>query len=98
MTEAKLKILPTVLLPAYCVAVDEAQLRRYEALEDSALSVDAFSFYTSVAAVFSSKIEGEDIELDSYVKHKRFGIQFQPDYTRKVAFPPFLKSSWRIKK
>ena len=81
---AQFQILPTALLPAYCEAVPEAQLRRYEALEDSELSVAAFSFYSSVAAVYSSKIEGEDIELDSYVKHKRFGIEFQPDYTRKV--------------
>jgi len=42
-----------------------------------------FSFYTSVASVFSSKIEGADIQLDSY-KHKRFGIEFLPDYTRKI--------------
>ena len=48
------------------------------------MSIDTFSFYTSVSAVYSSKIEGEDIELDSYVKHKRFGIEFLPDYTRKI--------------
>jgi Fic family protein len=34
--------------------------------------------------VFSSKIEGEEIELDSYIKHKRFGIEFLPDYTKKI--------------
>jgi Fic family protein len=37
-----------------------------------------------VSAVFSSKIEGEPIELDSYLKHKRFGITFLPDYTKKI--------------
>jgi hypothetical protein len=37
-----------------------------------------------VALVYSSKIEGENIELDSYVKHKRFGVEFLPDYTRKI--------------
>src|SRR5690606_37331290 len=31
-----------------------------------------------------SKIEGEDVELDAYVKHKRFGFEFLPDYTRKI--------------
>ncbi|WP_315823448.1 hypothetical protein [Paraflavitalea speifideaquila] len=41
-------------------------------------------FYTSVASVYSSKIEGESIELDSYIKHKRFHIEFQPDYTCKI--------------
>jgi hypothetical protein len=49
---------------------------RFEALKDADISSDTFSFYTSVASVFSSKIEGEDIDLDSYVKHKKFGIEF----------------------
>ncbi len=84
MTETNFKILPVALLPAYCEAVPDALLHTHRLLEDSGLTVDAFSFYTSVAVVFSSKIEGEDIELDSYVKHKRFGIAFQPDYTRKI--------------
>ena len=44
----------------------------FENLTDSELSIDSFSFYTSVSAVFSSKIEGEDIDLDSFVKHKKF--------------------------
>ncbi|MBL7733660.1 MAG: hypothetical protein JNM88_20990, partial [Chitinophagaceae bacterium] len=43
-----------------------------------------FSFYTSVSAVFSSKIEGEDIDLDSFIRHKRFGAKYQPDYTQKI--------------
>ena len=33
---------------------------------------------------FSIKIEGENIELDSYIKHKKFGIEFLPDYTKKI--------------
>ena len=53
-------------------------------LKDAEISTDSFSFYTSVASVFSSKIEGDDIELDSYVKHKRFQIEFKPDYTKKI--------------
>ncbi len=60
-------------------------MEQYHVLEDSELTImDSFSFYTSVAAVFSSKIEGENIELDSYIKHKRFGIEYLPDYTQKI--------------
>ena len=84
MADARFQILPTLLLEPYRQAVAVADLERYAALEDSELSVDAFSFYTSVSAVYSSKIEGEDIELDSYVKHKRFGISFLPDHTQKI--------------
>ncbi len=53
-------------------------------MHDSELSIETFSFYTSISAVFSSKIEGENIELDSYIKHKRLGAHFLPDYTRKI--------------
>ena len=57
---------------------------RFTALKDAEISTNSFSFYTSVAAVFSSKIEGEEIELDSYIKHKKFGAAFLPDYTKKI--------------
>ncbi|MBK7871296.1 MAG: Fic family protein [Saprospiraceae bacterium] len=79
-----LQILPTTLLIEYGQAISEADLEHYKSLQESELSQDSFSFYTSVAAVFSSKIEGEPIQLDSYVKHKRFGVEFLPDYTRKI--------------
>lgn len=57
---------------------------KFSALNDADISTENFSFYTSVSSVFSSKIEGEEIELDSYIKHKNFGIEFQPDYTKKI--------------
>lgn len=75
---------PSTLLEDYLQAVVPSVLERYAKLEESELTVDPFSFYTSVAAVYSSKIEGEEIELDSYVKHKRFGIPFRPDHTQKI--------------
>jgi Fic family protein len=78
------EILTDSLLAEYCQMVEVDFLKQYEGLIDSELSIDTFSFYTSVSAVFSSKIEGEPIDLDSYVKHKRFGIKFLPDYTRKI--------------
>ncbi len=84
MRKLKFEILPTELLEKYCENIADTFLKKYLQLEDSELSIDTFSFYTSVSAVFSSKIEGEPIELDSYVKHKRFGIEFLPDYTRKI--------------
>ncbi len=84
MKKIKLEILPVALLEVYCENISDTFLKKYQQLEESELSIDTFSFYTSVSAVFSSKIEGENIELDSYVKHKRFGIEFLPDYTRKI--------------
>lgn len=84
MKQRKFEILPTALLDEYCERITESDLKQYSQLKESELSIDTFSFYTSVSAVFSSKIEGEDIDLDSYVKHKRFGINFQPNYTKKI--------------
>ena len=82
--ESKFEILPIELLQEYCKQFDGSVIQKFDRLVDSDLSIDTFSFYTSVSAVFSSKIEGEDIEVDSYIKHKRFGISFLPDYTQKI--------------
>lgn len=80
----QLQIIPTELLSAYLEHVPRDLPAAFNALEDAELSTENFSFYTSVSSVFSSKIEGEEIDLDSYVKHKRFGIEFLPDYTKKI--------------
>lgn len=79
-----LQIIPTDLLPSYLEQVPAGLSEAFEALHDAEISTDSFSFYTSVSSVFSSKIEGENIDLDSYVKHKKFGIEFAPDYTQKI--------------
>jgi Fic family protein len=45
--------------------------------------VDYFRFYNSISTVYSSKIEGEEIDFDSYFKYKFLNVDFQPDYTKK---------------
>lgn len=81
----ELQIISTNLLDRYRTLVVPLSLPdKFNQLLDAELSTDGFSFYTSVASVYSSKIEGETIELDSYIKHKRFGVEFQRDYTRKI--------------
>jgi Fic family protein len=80
-----LQIIPTDLLKQYKTVLPRENLTSaFDQLKDAPLSTDDFSFYTSVASVYSGKIEGETIELDSYIKHKRFHIEFQPEYTRKI--------------
>jgi len=79
-----LKIIKSDLLNTYFDAIPKDLQERFDALKDAEISTDTFSFYTSVASVFSSKIEGQNIELDSYIKHKRDGIEFLPDYTKKI--------------
>ena len=79
----KLQLIKSNLLQRYLEQVGGLQTK-FDALKDADISTDTFSFYTSVASVFSSKIEGEAIELDSYIKHKGMGMSAQPDYTKKI--------------
>ncbi|MDB5207057.1 MAG: hypothetical protein JWR72_2132 [Flavisolibacter sp.] len=44
MKNTRFEILPTTVLEAYCSAVDDTLLKRYEQLEESELSVNTFSF------------------------------------------------------
>jgi Fic family protein len=79
-----LKIIPISLFEQYCSNLNNDLQVKFDSLTDAEISTNTFSFYTSVSSVFSSKIEGEEIELDSYIKHKKFGVEFLPDYTRKI--------------
>jgi len=67
MEHREWKILPTHLLSDY-LALTPALSPAFEALHDAELSTPDFHFYRAVASVFSSRIEGEDIELDSYIR------------------------------
>lgn len=78
-----LKIIRSDLLDDYLQQIGSLQ-DKVDKLKDAEISTEIFSFYTSVASVFSSKIEGENIDLDSYIKHKGMGMAFQPDYTKKT--------------
>lgn len=80
----ELKILTSKLLNAFTDNVKESPLEKLSKVEKLDLPVDYFQFYKSVSSVYSSKIEGEDIDFDSYFKHKFLKVKFKPDYTRKA--------------
>jgi Fic family protein len=80
----KLEIIPDQLRAKLVADMSDDLTTLFHDLKDAPISKGDFSFYTSVASVFSSKIEGEEIELDSYIKYKGWGVQFEPDYTRRV--------------
>ena len=46
-------------------------------------TVDNFRFYTAVSVMSSSRIEGEQLEVDSYVKHKILNVEYLPNLTEK---------------
>lgn len=78
------KILTDKLLVDYTKAVKESPLDTIDKIKKLEIPVDYFQFYKSVSSVYSSKIEGEDIDFDSYFKHKFLKVKFKPDYTRKA--------------
>lgn len=80
----ELKILTTKLLDSFIENVKESPIDKLSNVEKLDLPVDYFQFYKSVSSVYSSKIEGEDIDFDSYFKHKFLNVKFKPDYTRKA--------------
>ncbi len=78
------KILTDKLLADYTKTVKEYPLVKIDKIKKPDMPFDYFQFYKSVSSVYSSKIEGEDIDFDSYFKHKFLKIKFKPDYTQKT--------------
>lgn len=57
--------------------------KEFSAIEQIKLEPHSFTFYTSVSVMSSSKIEGEQMEVDSYVKHKMLNVEYLPELTEK---------------
>jgi len=55
----------------------------FDALRKMELEAHSFTFYTSVSVMSSSRIEGEQMEVDSYVKHKLLHTEYLPDLVQK---------------
>lgn len=81
---AQLTILKSDLLEAYKADVNNDNIiTKFEALEDAEISTDTFNFYIAVSAMASSKIEGEPMEIDSYVKFKMLNIDYKKELVEK---------------
>lgn len=78
------EILFSELLVKFTLRVSESPLSALKSIDKQELPVDYFQFYKSVSSVYSSKIEGEEIDFDSYFKHKFMKVPFRADYTRKA--------------
>lgn len=83
MITDKLQIIPTDLLSVFLEQVPKGLQTAFDALHDAEISTESFSFYTSVSAIASSRIEGEQMEIDSYIKHKMLDIEYQPNLVEK---------------
>lgn len=79
-----LEIIQSDLLTGFIQSLKGLPLDKLSKIKKPEIPVDYFQFYKSISSVYSSKIEGENIDFDSYFKHKFLHIAFQPDYTRKA--------------
>lgn len=67
----------------YLSLLDVAIQKRFEDLTETEWNVANFKFFTAVSVISSSKIEGETLEVDSYVKHKILEIDYLPNLIEK---------------
>lgn len=79
-----MQILSAHLLESYREKIDFSLLDSMNTNADEEISFDYFDFYSSESSVYSSKIEGETIEADSYFKYKLLHVDFQGDLTKKI--------------
>ena len=83
MAVSNLKILSNSLLDDYVGSLDFDLEATLATIEGDSVPVDYFKFYNSVSSVYSSKIEGENIDFDSYYKYKFLNVKYKADYTKK---------------
>jgi Fic family protein len=78
--ENMLQLLPTSLLPNYTSQVAEMHLRHGlgQLQNKEAFATTNFDFYVQSSATYSSNIEGNSIDIDTYLKNKRFSIKAKP--------------------
>lgn len=80
----ELKILTFEFINDYISNIKESPTDKLNKIQKRELPGDYFKFYKSVSSVYSSKIEGEDIDFDSFFKHKFLKVKFKLDYTKKA--------------
>jgi len=70
-------------LEAFSAAIDFDPLPLLNEKRKEDLPVDYFDFYNSVSSVYSAKIEGEEIDYDSFYKYKFLKVEYEPEYTKR---------------
>ena len=80
----KLEIIDINLLQIFKNSVSNDIDKILNNIKKEKVPADYFKFYNSISSVYSSKIEGEDIDFDSFFKHKFMNVKFKPDYTKKT--------------
>lgn len=83
MNEPKKHLITDTYFTSWQSLLDIDLNKAFQQLQEMKLEPHSFTFYTSVSVMSSSKIEGEQMEVDSYVKHKILNVQYLPELTEK---------------
>lgn len=78
-----MKILTNNYFNTYLSLLDIDILKLFNEVKETEWNLSNFKFFTAVSVMSSSKIEGEQLEVDSYVKHKVLDIEYLPNLTEK---------------
>jgi len=77
------KLLKKDLFASYVSMLDVDLAEAFSTLRQREWTAANFKFATAVSVMSSSRIEGETLEVDSYVKHKVLNIDYLPNLTEK---------------
>jgi len=80
----ELEIIRASLLQEFINNTNDKIVDLLENIDKEKLPVDYFQFYSSISSVYSSKIEGEEIDFDSFYKHKFMNVRYQANYTQRA--------------
>ena len=84
MKAINLKIIPNNLFLEYSNKIKFEISEQFANLKKEELNLKNFNYYISLSSVSSSKIEGEQMEIDSYLKHKAKIAKYQKHITHKI--------------
>jgi Fic family protein len=77
------KLLNKNLFASYVSLLDIDLGEAFALVEKREWTAGNFQFATAVSVMASARIEGEQLEVDSYVKHKVLNIEYLPNLTEK---------------
>jgi Fic family protein len=77
------RLLKDVYYNTWLSLLDVRLKQAFEKIQVREWTPENFKFATAVSVMSSSRIEGETLEVDSYIKHKMMNIEYLPGLTEK---------------
>lgn len=77
------KLLSIQLFKAYQKSLPDGLNEAFSKIQEKPWNPESFQFYTAVSVMASAKIEGEPLEIDSYLKYKTQQVDYLPNLTQK---------------